>query len=159
MMKNKITRSAYEYKLAELERLEREILDLEESKKTLAQDGTDDENPAYGYNNQQLVSAYGRRNELKAELNHVTIVEPEKAGEGEFSEYAKSITIRSEYPDDGPEIETLIVGRDGFNCISPASPLFKFLHGQKVGFKGIFRHTGERIGEVAYEVEILDIAF
>ena len=143
MMKNKITRSAYEYKLAELERLEREILDLEESKKTLAQDGTDDENPAYGYNNQQLVSAYGRRNELRAELNHVTIVEPEKAGEGEFSEYAKSITIR----------------RDGFNCISPASPLFKFLHGQKVGFKGIFRHTGERIGEVAYEVEILDIAF
>lgn len=158
-MKKNITRSEYEYKRAELERLDKEIIGLEESKKILAQDGTDDENPAYGYNNQQLVAAYARRDALRGELNRVNVVEPEKVGEGEFSEYAKSITIRSNYPDDGSEIETLVVGRDGFDCISPASPLFKFLHGQKVGFKGIFRHNGERIGEVAYEVEILDIAF
>lgn len=158
-MKKNITRSEYEYKRAELERLDKEIIGLEESKKILAQDGTDDENPAYGYNNQQLVAAYARRDALRGELNRANVVEPEKVGEGEFSEYAKSITIRSNYPDDGPEVETLVVGRDGFDCISPASPLFKFLHGQKVGFKGIFRHNGERIGEVAYEVEILDIVF
>ncbi len=91
-----MTRSEYEYKSAELEGVYNEIEKLEQTKAILAQDGTDDENPEYGYNNQLLYSAYARRDLLRAELNGAQIVAPEAAGEGEFSEYAKSIRQSSD---------------------------------------------------------------
>ena len=158
-MKITMTRSEYEYKRAELEGVYNEIDNLEQTKAILAQDGTDDETPEYGYNNQLLYAAYARRDMLRAELNSATVVNPEAAGEGEFSEYAKSITLKCTFSEDEVEEEKLQVGRTGFNCISPASALFKFLHGKKKGFKDTFRHVTDRNGTVVYDVEIIDIEF
>ena len=61
--------------------------------------------------------------------------------------------------EDEVEEEKLQVGRAGFNCISPASPLFKFLHGKKKGFKDTFVHNTEKSGTIVYDVEIIDIEF
>lgn len=158
MTKRTMTRSEYEYKQAELQGVYNEIERLSSTKAVLAQDGTDDENPAFGYNNHMLEAAYIKREQLTQELNGVTIIDPEKGEEGSFSEYAKSITLKCVFEEDDVEEETLNVGRTG-NCISPASPLFKFLFGKKVGFKDTFRHTTDRNGTIVYEVEIIDIEF
>lgn len=157
-MNRTITRSEYEYKKSELEGVYNEIDNLEQTKAVLAQDGTDDENPAFGYNNQMLEAAYRRRDMLRAELSGVKIVEPEQFEDGAFSEYAKSITLKCTFSEDEIEEETLTVGRTGI-CISPASPLFKFLLGQKIGFKDTFRLSTEKNGTIVYDVEILDIEF
>ena len=157
-MTKTMTRSEYEYKKSELEGVYNEIDNLEQSKAVLAQDGTDDENPAFGYNNQMLEVAYRRRDQIRAELNGVKIVEPEQFEEGAFSEYAKSITLKCTFAEDEIEEETLTVGRTG-SCISPASPLFKFLLGKKIGFKDTFHISTEKNGTLIYDVEILDIEF
>ena len=158
-MNRSMTMSEYEYKKAELEGVYNEIEKLEQTKAILAQDGTDDENPGFGYNNQLLCAAYARRDLLRAELNGAKIVAPEAAGEGEFSEYAKSITLKCTFAEDEVEEEKLSVGRRGDNCISPASALFKFLHGKKKGFKDTFVHNTEKSGTIVYDVEIIDIEF
>ena len=158
-MKTRMTRSEYEYKKAELAGVYNEIEKYEQTKAILAQDGTDDENPAFGYNNQLLCAAYARRDLLRAEINSAIIVEPEAVGEGEFSEYAKSITLKCTFAEDDVEEEKYSVSRKGDNCISPASALFKFLHGKKTGFKGTFTHEISKSESIIYEVEILDIEF
>lgn len=153
----KLTQSEFDYRLQELEKLGEEIARLEETKKVLAQDGTDDENPAYGYNNQQLASAYQRRESLKTMLSEVEIVEPQQGGEGEFSECAKTVSLRCTYSADEISERRLAIGHELGN-ITPASPLFKFLIGKKVGYKGLFENKTP-MGTTSYTVEILDIEF
>ena len=153
----KLTQSEFDYRLQELEKLSDEIARLEETKKVLAQDGTDDENPAYGYNNQQLASAYQRRESLKTMLSEVEIVEPQQGGEGEFSECAKAVSLRCTYSADEISERRLAIGHELGN-ITPASPLFKFLIGKKVGYKGMFENKTP-MGTTSYTVEILDIEF
>ncbi len=153
----KLTQSEFDYRLQELEKLNEDIARLEDTKKILAQDGTDDENPAYGYNNQQLAAAYQRRESLKNMLSEVEIVAPMQGGEGEFSECTKAVRLLCTYSADEVSDRRLVIGHELGN-ITPTSPLFKFLVGKKVGYKGLFENKTP-MGTTSYTVEILDIEF
>ena len=159
-MNYQMTQGAYEYLLQDLEKARKEVIALEETRRILSNDGTDDENPAYGYNTQMLTAAQMKVNALQSKVSHAVIVEVEEVEEGAFSENAKSITIECNFESaDEWEEEKLKVSREGYDSISPASPLFNFLVGKKPGYVGRFQHTTQQNGLIEYDVKIVSIEF
>lgn len=158
-MDYRMTQGAYDYLLHELEAAKKEVIALEETRKILSNDGTDDENPAYGYNTQMLNAAHLKVNQLQSKVAHAIIVEAEPVEGGAFSENAKSITLQCNFEsEDEWEEEKLEVSREGYESISPASPLFNFLVGKKPGFVGRFQHQTENV-IIEYDVKIVSIEF
>lgn len=152
-MKDKITQGDYEHRVRTLRHLEDEINKLKDQKIAVAQDGTDDENPAYGQICTDLAAAQLRADEARMALTNIEIVE-EEFEEGCLCERAKSVRLRSIFAEDDIEDEVLRIGRDNSD-ITPGSPLFNFLRGKKAGFKGFF----ENPNGVSYSVEIITINF
>lgn len=151
--KEKITQAEYDHRVQALQHLENELNKLKGQKIIVAEDGTDDENPAYGQICTELAAAQLRFDDARMALNNIEIVE-EEFEEGCLSERAQSIFIRSIFAEDDIEEETLRIGRSGGD-MTPTSPLFKFLRGQKAGFKGFFENPNGS----SYSVEILEINF
>lgn len=151
--KDKITKGEYEHRVLTLRHLEEEVDKLKDQKINVAQDGTDDENPAYGQICNELAAAQLRVDNARQLLFNIEIVE-EEFEEGCLCESAKSVRLKSIFAEDDIEDEVLRIGRD--NCdITPGSPLFNFLRGKKAGFKGYF----ENPNGVSYSVEIITINF
>lgn len=154
-----IYRSAYEHKLQELESIRNSIKRLLEDRVEIAQDGTDDENPAYGENTNSLNAAYHREHELEVELSHYIVVDdPVTTDTSAFSEATKSVDLLCTFPEDNAPITRHIDIGYGAGFMSPNAPLFKFLLGKPVGFKGTFvNRTPQSV--VSYDVEIVEIHF
>lgn len=154
-----IYRSAYNHKLEELEAIRKTIQTLLRDRVEIAQDGTDDENPAYGENSNSLTAAYRREHELELELsNYIVVDDPVSNDDSTFSEATKSVVLLCTFPeDDAPVTRDIAIGY-GPGFMSPNAPLFKFLLGKSVGFKGLFvNRTPQSV--TSYDVEIQEIRF
>ena len=159
-MENKmeITQTEYNLYLEDKARYEKDVEAAQEELRIVSQDGTDDENPAYGYALMKVEYAVKRLSALVRQYANCKIVKEKGVESHQFGEHCKSITVRCTYAEDDVEEQTLTVGHSGLGSISLQSPLYLFLKGKEVGYSGIFTNK-MKDGEFSYHVEILDIEF
>lgn len=155
---NQVTQSEYDYLKSQAEAAEEKVMKLQEELQLVAQDGTDDENPAFAQVKASLAAATSEWNKLKETVSSAVIVKPTQVEEGQINEAVKSVKLRCTYAPDDIVDKVFIIGHELGN-VTPSSPMFKFLMGKSVGYKGTFTFKPNRDNTVSYDIEILDITF
>lgn len=155
---NKFTQSEYDYLVSQAEAAEEKVMKLQEELLQVAQDGTDDENPAFAQVKASLAAATTEWNNLKDRVSSAVIVEPTKVEEGQINEAVKTIKLRCTYAPNKIVDRDFTIGHELGN-ITPSSPMFKFLMGKSIGFKGRFTVNPKQHDSLSYDIEILDITF
>lgn len=155
---NQVTQSEYDYLKSQAEAAEEKVMKLQEELQLVAQDGTDDENPAFAQVKASLAAATSEWNKLKEQVSSAVIVEPTQVEEGQINEAVKSVKLRCTYAPDDIVDRVFIIGHELGN-VTPSSPMFKFLMGKSIGFKRRFTVNPKQHDSLSYDIEILDITF
>ena len=155
---NKFTQSEYDYLKNQAEAAEEKVMKLQEELLQVAQDGTDDENPAFAQVKASLSAATSEWNKLKDRVSSAVIVEPTKVEEGQINEAVKTVKLRCTYAPNDIVDRDFTIGHELGN-ITPSSPMFQFLMGKSIGFKGRFTVNPKQPDSLSYDIEILDITF
>ena len=159
MSNKEITKCEYEAYEGERDRLQKELEAAQEELRIVSEDGTDDENPAYGYALIKIESIIKRLNALNQQYSNCKIVKEKGVLSHQFGEHCQSITLHCVYDDGDEDTNTMTIGRGGMNSISIQSPLYLFLKGKEVGFAGRFINKMPSGDVFSYDVEIIDIEF
>lgn len=153
----KLTQGEFNQLLAQRDQQEERVRNLQADLKTVAADGTDDENPMYAQVRQSLTHATNELGRINTQLDHCIIITPKQNENGEINQSIKAVTLRCIYPGKEPSDRRFVIGHELGN-LTPASPLFNFIIGKTVGFSDTFTHK-TNLGITTYHVEILDIEF
>lgn len=153
-----ITSREYAYLLSQQAEAERRFFATQEELTLVAQDGTDDENPAFAQVKEQYAIADRNLQAIKDKIASATVVDPIPTENNCINEATIKVKLRCTYSPDEIIIREFTIGHELGN-IFPDSPLFLFLKGKTVGYTGLFTHTKDRTVITSYNIEILDVEF
>ena len=154
----KITSRDHKYLLSQLTEAEKRFAAVQEELTQVAQDGTDDENPAFAQVKERYAIAERNLQNIRSKIAAATVVDPTPTENNCINEATVKVKLRCTYSPDEILIREFTIGHELGN-IFPDSPLFTFLKGKTVGFSGMFTHTKDRKVINSYNIEILDVEF
>lgn len=154
----KVTSREYNYLLSQQTEAERRFAAAQEELTLVAQDGTDDENPAFAQVKEQYMIADRNLQNIKNKIAAATVVDPIPTENNCINEATVKVKLRCTYSPDDIVVREFTIGHELGN-IFPDSPLFNFLKGKTVGFSGQFTHTKDRKVLNSYNIEVLEVEF
>lgn len=154
----KVTSREYSYLLTQQTEAERRFAAAQEELTLVAQDGTDDENPAFAQVKEQYMIADRNLQNIRSKIAAATVVDPIPTENNCINEATVKVKLRCTYSPDDIVVREFTIGHELGN-IFPDSPLFNFLKGKTVGFSGQFTHTKDRKVLNSYNIEVLEVEF
>lgn len=153
-----VTSREYSYLLCQQAEAERRFTAAQEELTLVAQDGTDDENPAFAQVKEKYAIAERNLQNIRSRIAATTVVDPTPTENNCINEATVKVKLRCTYAPDDIVIREFTIGHELGN-IFPDSPLFTFLKGKTVGFSGLFTHTKDRKVINSYNIEVLEVEF
>lgn len=153
-----VTSREYNYLLSQKAEAEKRFSAVQEELTQVAQDGTNDENPAYAQVKEQYAIAERNLQIIRDRIAVATIVDPTPSENNSINEATVKVKLRCTYSPDKIIVREFTIGHELGN-IFPNSALFNFLKGKTVGFSGLFTHTQGREVLQSYNIEVLDVEF